>query len=249
MPHLHVLEDFVEQLGKLDSIHTRGHAGVSAYDLYCEGCRGYRRMSIRRFFRQEEQLLLPPVDALGMLTPSCFGLSCVQCSAASLAVIYKGSEGPTLAILRSTRGGLASQHTPPAVSYYLEQAARAQSVGALSAAVVMYRSALEQLLVDQGFTKGTCGTKIGDLFAAKEAGKDPKWVDQLHEDDLTVLNRLGNGAVHANGGDISKQAVIDADLYAAVTLTFEALLEVVYERPKREEERRAKLNAAAAKMR
>ncbi|MCY1081443.1 DUF4145 domain-containing protein [Archangium lansingense] len=253
MPHLHVLDDFIEEIRNKEPVLREGEDPPdSDYDLYCEKCQGHRRMTIHCLYLAPRirQAWMSEFHELPLeLVPSCFRLTCVQCKADSIAVIYEGPTGPTLAILRSTRGGMTSRHTPPAVSYYLDQAARAQNVGAFSAAVVMYRSALEQLLVQQGYSDGTCGTKIGKLLSDQKAGKAPKWVDQLHEDDLHVLNRLGNGAVHANGGDISKQEVLDAELYAAVTLTFEAVLDAAYERPKREAERRAKLAAAAAKMR
>lgn len=249
MPNLHVLEDFADEIRVLEwSMSGNQPPPVSESNLYCERCRGPRRMQVQYLYRPVSEPLIFGDPGAG-LTPSCFKLRCVQCKAVSIAVIFEGPSGPTLAILRSTRGGMSSEHTPTAISYYLDQAARAQSVGALSAAIVMYRSALEHLLFEQGYKNGMCGKQLEALFKDKENGKAPAWASQLHDDDLTVLNKLGNGAVHANGGDVSKQQAIDAELYAAVTVTFEALLEAVYERPRREAERRAKLTAAAAKLR
>jgi hypothetical protein len=80
-------------------------------------------------------------------------------------------------------------------------------------------------------------------------GTAPRWARDLNPEDLHVLNRLGNGAVHTNGGDITKQQEIDHDLVTAVALTFEGLLEMVYERPKKDEERRKRLAEAAGKLR
>jgi hypothetical protein len=111
-----------------------------------------------------------PLDAdkaKGWLVPSVFLVRCRQCESGFTALIYGGANGPALALFPECEGGLTTPHTPPAVAYYLDQAARAQAVGARSAAVAMYRAALEHLLFDQGFKTGMCGQ-------ARKASKDHK---------------------------------------------------------------------------
>jgi hypothetical protein len=92
--------------------------------------------------------------------------------------------------LPSTYGGLSTPNTPPPVAYYLDQAHRARSVGALSAAAAMYRAALDQILFEQGFTEGTLGPKIGALEKA-----NPRWLANLDPAYLTVIKQIGDGAI------------------------------------------------------
>jgi hypothetical protein len=133
-------------------------------------------------------------------------LTCVQCDTNFTAVIYDGPDGRSLALLPSTYGGLTTPHTPPGVAYYLDQAQRSQSTGANSAAVAMFRGALEHLLFEQGFTKGTCGTKLIDLEKAVAAGTAPKWANELDGEFLQVMKKLGDGPIHPGDGDVGKQA-------------------------------------------
>jgi hypothetical protein len=243
MAQLEVLSEFVVEIDKLEHA-LAANQFCNIGELYCDSCHGRRRMFIKRLFMAG----LPNLPYLAeRYTPSAHQLSCVQCSTQVLAVIFSGPSGSQLALLRPTLCG-ATAHTPPAVAYYLDQAARAQGVGALSAAVVMYRSALEHLLHDQGFKEDMCGKKIAALEKGVKDGTAPRWARDLNPEDLRVLNRLGNGAVHTNGGDITKQQEIDHDLVTAVALTFEGLLEMVYERPKKDEERRKRLAEAAGKL-
>jgi hypothetical protein len=72
--------------------------------------------------------------------------------------------------LPQVHGGLATPHTPKLDAYYLAQAKRAQSVGANSAVVAMYRSALEHLLYEQGYEDRMVGPKITALLRDIEAG-------------------------------------------------------------------------------
>lgn len=112
-----------------------------------------------------------------------------------------GQGGPELAVLQSCRGGLTTPQTPPAVAYYLDQAQRAQSVSARSAAVAMYRPALEHLLYEQGYKKGMLGTKLTDLEKDIAAGTAPKWAAELDTEFLALLKELGNASIHPNDGE------------------------------------------------
>jgi hypothetical protein len=79
---------------------------------------------------------------------------CLQCGTESTALLFEGPNGYELAVFPKVHGGLSTPHTPQPVAYYLDQAKRAQSVGANSAAVAMYRSALEHLLYEQATRTG-----------------------------------------------------------------------------------------------
>jgi tetratricopeptide (TPR) repeat protein len=227
--------------------------------LYCGTCGGRRRVRatiVYSFARYRGGFTLSVGGAeegegfyesiLKQLEPSLFLAECLQCGAEFTVVVYELAEGgPGVVALAASSGGLNSPHTPPAVTYYLDQARRAESVGANSAAVAMYRSALEQLLHDQGFTARMVGPKLAQLEEAREAGTAPKWALELDPAFLGVINKLGTGSLHANRGEIALQAELDADLLQLVRETFEELLAVVYERENTRRERLALLEKRA----
>jgi len=103
-------------------------------------------------------------------------LECLQCGAGFVAVWYalgdnSGDEGRLAVLPRFGRGGVSMPATPDGVAYYLTQASLSQSVGALSAAVGMYRAAVEQILLDQGYTRPMLGPKLADLETDIQARK------------------------------------------------------------------------------
>jgi hypothetical protein len=189
-----------------------------------------------------------PVRLEPLILPWLFEATCPQCETRFVGLLYQGAAGTSYAFFSSAAGGVASAHTPRAVGYYLDQAHRATSAGAYSAAVAMYRAALEQFLFAQGFTKGMLAEKLGALKAAITDGNAPRWATDLDDAFLKVLKDLGNGAIHPNGGDITKQDALDASLVRLVRETFVELLELAYELPARKAERLTNLQTAAAQM-
>lgn len=177
---------------------------------------------------------------------SLFSALCVQCHHLTDLVVHRGPQGWELVALPQDYGGLSTSHTPTGVGFYLDQAQRAQAVGANSAAVAMYRSALEHLLHDQGYTDGMLGTRIKAL---KEDSDPPKWRDELNSDYFTVINTLGNAAIHANDGDITQQAAFEHPLLGAVRELFIELLSRIYERPKQDAARLDDLKAVIGAIR
>lgn len=261
---LDLLDDFAAECAAHASCFSWGcHQPFSPdTQLYCAACGGLRRMTV-------SPVWTPPSDdprrkpgglnlagsstesIAGQLTPSLFLLFCFQCGSTFTAVIYKGPSGPQLAVFADHLGGLSTPHTPEPVRYYLDQAHRAHSVGATSAAVAMYRAALEYLLFEQGFEEPkTCGAKINALKKAIEEGTAPAWASQLDDAHLTVIKKLGDAAIHPNDGDTSKQSEFDSALISMVQETFAELLSRVYERERASRERlsalQAKLNAFEA---
>jgi hypothetical protein len=230
---LAVLEDFISAVGPPNAGASVRNAGV----LHCPTCGDSRRMHL--FARlKSDNWAGPPVLAT---------LTCVQCDTLFTAVLYRSPEGKGLAILPSTWGGLTTPHTPPGVAYYLDQAQRAQSVGANSAAVAMFRGALEHLLFEQGFKKGMCGQKLADLEAAIKANTAPKWAYDLDGEFLKVMKQLGDGAIHPNDGDIAEQYKLDNELLAHVAHTFQMLLYLIYEVPHKKQMRLDALKAGIIK--
>jgi hypothetical protein len=180
------------------------------------------------------------------LDPKVFRYTCVQCRTMFTAIIYVGPDGPALAVLPSCRGGLTTPHTPAGVTYYLDQASKSQAIGANSAAIAMFRGALDHLLFEQGYPKGMLGAKLAQLEADITSGKAPKWAVELETDFLDVLKELGNGAIHPNDGDVRKQSALDNALVEAVKETFHMLLFLVYELPHQKSQRLTALKNKAA---
>jgi hypothetical protein len=212
---------------------------------YCPSCGAVRRMGIQTIgitFATPHAHSTPKPVLLGDGAPGIVLLTCVQCQERIVVVAYIGPSGPAVVALPSTYGGLTTQATPDAVSYYLDQAQRSQSIGALSAAIAMYRAALEQLLHEQGYGVGMLNAKITALEADPSP---PSWLRDLDADFLRVIKDLGNGAIHPNGGDIEKQQALDSQLVREVRELFVELLDDIYEQPKRKAGRLSSLRSAA----
>jgi hypothetical protein len=223
---------------------------ILAGDLYCGKCGGPRRVQITRLWSRavEGGRGLSYESWAGtvaeQMMPSLFRLACVQCSAGFSAVIYQSPTGPALAILPDHYGGLSTPRTPLEVGYYLDQAHRSRSVGANSAAVAMFRAALEAILYREGYQKRMLGPKIGELEAAIKDGSARKWARDLNTEFLKVIKRLGDGGIHPNDGKIETQAALDSALLIAMDVTFAELIFSIYEQEHDQGERLATLNAA-----
>jgi len=230
---LAVLDDFMSAVGPPDQGQLVRNAGI----LHCPTCGDLRRMHLWARFK----------GGSWAEPPTLATLHCVQCDTLFTAVLYQSPEGKGLAILPSTYGGLTTPHTPVGVAYYLDQAQRSQSVGANSAAVAMFRAALDHLLFEQGFKKGMCGQKLAELEGAVKAGTAPKWANELDAEFLTVMKQLGDGAIHPNDGNVADQSKLDNELLAKITHTFQMLLFLIYELPHQKQKRLDALKAGIIK--
>jgi len=159
-----------------------------------------------------------------------YSLKCLECEHKITVVVRAGPDGLEPVVLPSTYSGLATEGTPDTVSYYLDQAQRAQSIGARSAAVAMYRSALEHLLDHQGFPDRMLGPKIKQL---EEASPPPVWFKDLDADYLKVMSKLGNAAIHPHGDGVAAQQTFDSAFLREIEALFVGLLDGVYEAPAR----------------
>lgn len=178
------------------------------------------------------------------LVPAAFVMWCLQDDTRFSAFLFRGPDGYELAIFPMRRGGLSTPHTPPGVAFYLDQAQRAQSAGANSAAVAMYRAALEHLLFEQGYTRRMLGPKIEDLNKAIQDRSAPRWALDLNPAYLTVVNKLAAAAIHPGDGDVGGQAAFDREILTQLEITMSELVRVVYEREHEERSRLTALEAA-----
>jgi hypothetical protein len=104
-------------------------------------------------------------------------------------------------------------------------------MGGYTAAIAMFRAALESLLNEQGYSARMLGPKLAELETAIAAKTAPKWALELDTAFLEVIKDLGNASIHTSDSDIAKQAEIDADLVSRVNQTLQMLLYLVYEIP------------------
>jgi hypothetical protein len=230
---------FLEERG-----NYRGQTIIGQADgTFCAGCGATRRMALAkvRWVQATDENARFTFDQ-GHATPALFVATCLQCQATLTVVAYRGPSGPAVVAMPSTHGGLSTPRTPEAVAFYLDQAHRSESVGALSAAVAMYRAALEQLLYEQGFEKGMLKQKINDLLETEDP---PAWREVLNPAFLEAMKDLGNAAIHPNDGEIAKQAALESDLLREIRALFEELLDQVYEQPGKRAERLERMQAAA----
>jgi hypothetical protein len=174
--------------------------------------------------------------------PCMLPVECTNCQTKYQIVLYQSPSGPSAVVLSATLTG-ATAHTPPAVSYYLDQAHRATTMGAMSAAVAMFRSALENLLFQQGF-EGMLGRQLQKLDERIVAHTAPEWVRDIDVPSLAAMKELGNQAMHANSGDISAQDTLDGRLVRTMAAVMRQVLSAVYEKPAEREQHRRALQAA-----
>jgi hypothetical protein len=202
--------------------------------IYCPTCGDIRRvdvLAVHTPITESKQLSDPTLFTL--LVPSVFRLTCVQCSMEFTVLIYQGPDGPRMAVFPAGLGGLATPRTPTGVAFYLDQAYRAQSIGAHSAAVAMYRAALDYLLYDQGYRqpKDTLGQRLGRLEADIGSGAAKEWAMKLDTDLLRVLKELGDRSIHPSDGAVGNQAALDTASLNNIQAALRWLLDLVYEQP------------------
>jgi len=210
-------------------------------DVFCPNCS----------FEQRMTLTLRSWTTIGgyrLEGPAFFTMDCLQCQTECAGVVHEGPEGDAVSLHWPLSAGLSTPNTPPGVAYYLDQAARCESAGAASAAAAMYRAALDHPMFNHGYEDGLLGKRLHKMIDDVAAGNGPKWAREIDHEFLDVIKKLGDGAIHTNDGDVSKQAVLDEEVLAGVQIAFAEILEVVYERPAKKAEQLEKLKNAAGAL-
>lgn len=251
------LEGFLEAIKPV--IRTQrsiSYASKCNGDLYCSNCVGVRKVVIEPIysyglveFLTDTAPNLKKVKGLEAqdYSPSLFSTNCLQCSTKSTILLYNSSSGPEIAVFPGSKGGLATEHTPPDVAYYLDQAYRAKCVQANTAAIVMYRAALEQLLADQNYNQYKLDSKIKALVQDIDNGTGPEWLKKTEAQDLAILKDLGNNVIHLNSESTVALEAINSGLLEAVEMVFIELLDNFYELPEKREARRKTMQEARDK--
>lgn len=223
--------------------------------MYCPRCSDYSGMKLERlhFERTVGQEIVKDLtreDTIGMVPrpklpgysdPSLLRLDCVNCRNVFYGMIYKAETGPTVVFFSIRGGGVATPNTPDLVKYYLEQAYKAQAATAYSAALAMYRAAMEQLLEHKGF-EGRLSAKLAKLTKEIQDGVAPTWAKRLNTQTLSVIKDICNSHVHAS--ELTNLLGLDAPFMSKIQRTFSTLLSIAYEQETRQAVAKAKLDAA-----
>lgn len=215
--------------------------------IFCSECKDNRNMHI--YLWQYKNPHKPPYNIMGTneydiidrrvsqeealksIFPSLWIASCMQCDRKHFIILYKTEEDQKLLILSDCLDGIATKNTPEPIRYYLDQAYKARMIGANSACISMYRAALEQILYEQGYTEVMLNKKIKKLENDLKSGNAPKWATTIDIDVFDYIKKLGNGSIHPNDGDISKQSVLDDELVKSIDILFREFLYEIYEKP------------------
>lgn len=125
---------------------------------------------------------------------------------------------------------------PDGINYYMAQAFKSRSVGANSAAMAMYRSALEWLLFSLGFKEKDLNIRI-DKFGKSE------YSEKIGTEFMDILRLLGNNAVHVNDGDLSLQKSFDDDLLNSTEELLNELINQIFIGPEEHKKRVEKMKS------
>ena len=125
---------------------------------------------------------------------------------------------------------------PDGINYYMAQAFKSRSVGANSAAMAMYRSALEWLLFSLGFKEKDLNIRI-DQFEESE------YSEKIGTEFMDILRLLGNNAVHVNDGDLSLQKSFDDDLLNSTEELLNELINQIFIGPEEHKKRVEKMKS------
>lgn len=238
--------DLIKAFDKMVPIYKQNNVNNDDFDMYCPTCSRVLRVSVR-VLNGYGTLFSPVEGSLLSDRPFIYECTCVNCRNKAFVLLYPRENHHDIAVIYSKSSMFATPNAKPEVMYYLDQAQRAHSMGANSAAVAMFRSALEQLLFHEGYRDGMLNQKLKDLQNGISANNAPKWAMELDTEFLDVIKQLGNTSIHPNDGDISVQDKLDSDLVAALQTTFLEILDMVYEEPARKAARKALLKAATGK--
>lgn len=220
--------------------------------MYCATCREECRMHInishfektvlhkQLVLEKDDAQLLESSDDAAFLT-----YACVNCLSLYWAFIHPATgqkHNLALHVFPQEQPMLSTKNTPEDVAYFLEQAYLAQLVSAHSAAMGMYRSALDKFLAGGDKLE----KRIEDLKELVNSGKAPKWAKTLSNNNvLTLLKEIGDTHMHAN--DLSKLESLDSAKLHRVQALMSYLVKQKYEREPEREASLTKVRRALSK--
>ncbi|MGC5773624.1 DUF4145 domain-containing protein [Paenibacillus pabuli] len=256
-----------ESSSNLKTVNVKVSSFPFREDIHCSKCSDIRKNEIEPLYLNDnfnetyfgqlklryKQLGKNDIDEYEesvnkLLSPSFWQSKCLQCNSKSHIVIHEGPQGQEFLILPSSFGGLSTPNTPKNVSFYLDQANRSHILGANSAAMAMYRAAIEHILVEQGYTRRMLGNKIQDLLMDVANEEAPSWAYEVDAEFLQYIKKLGDSAIHANDGEIEQQIHLDNELIKNVKTVISFLLFSIYEVSRKKQKLLDSLKTAMNKM-
>lgn len=104
-------------------------------------------------------------DKIDRFQGSQFSMQCSNCHQSGRILVQKIAGQVSALVFFDQGNSIATANTPDAVKYYLEQAYACYAVKAFSAALAMYRTALDAILFGEGYRDGMVGKKIWTAVA------------------------------------------------------------------------------------
>lgn len=185
---------------------------LSGRRLFCSRCVDLVEVEVQALYAGGDipdagQHAGPPLAPLPLRSPSLFAYRCKRCARtwyALLAIAPPESQTDELYPLRRSRlvllpvtPALTSQSVDPEANFYFREAETARYAGAHTAAMAMYRSAVEAFLGSIGFQDRSLDHRIAAFEAARANGTLPADLQQLPQPALNAVRIIGNFAVHA----------------------------------------------------
>lgn len=201
------------------------------YQLFCPKCESNQRVDLRILFANNITGCLGKDITAKHLAPSFYKLTCRRCNSDFIAYIFMPNKKPILAITSLAYGGVSTKHSPDSIRTYLDEAYRCQSVGAHIASIMLYRSVLDIILRENGFTGSVLGRKIEDMVNKMKDNTAPEWTKDIDIEEFQKLNEVASATVHA-----SEKLTADLDenssAYAAILKhVIVNIIQIVYEKP------------------
>lgn len=225
---------------------------TNEFHFYCPRCMGDRKVIANTSNGRPPRLPVAVMGEVSDIKPPesqnfLIDIACLQCNYQAVILgIMREDRMLAWNLMYLEGGSFATPHAPESVAFYMDQGQKAYSMGANSAAVAMFRAALEHVLYKLGFQNGMLGAKISALEQSIIDGTASPAASRLEPDVLRILNRLGNASIHSNDGTLKPQAAFSSALVAAFQQALMATFDVLYEEPERRKARLAQLATSLA---
>jgi hypothetical protein len=115
------------------------------------------------------------------------------------------------------------------------------SVKAYSAVFAMYRSALDCILLNQGYQGRQLGDKINELKEDLKQNSGPTWAKEIDSSVLDDLSKMGSSSLHADAGNFEVEKNLTSEDVLLAESHLREILYCVYEKDEERKEKRERL--------
>lgn len=138
-------------------------------------------------------------------SPIIYRVKCMECNSINYLIIIGGSQNTGTIIFNGNEiiineacEGTFNKYIPNSITYYLKEASKCKYAKAYTAAIVMYRTTLENILYENGYKENSLKQSIDKLEKDKKNGESPIWSFYIDETILNIIRKVGNLAAHSN---------------------------------------------------